>query len=185
MRSGAGGVEGAAEAHVHLDLDPRNLQATSPDEGGHVAKTDRSHLPALDARPGLEAAGGDVDDDARLALLLRDDPLVERPRDERDRAVAAGGRVAGIVEEDDAEVGVLVVRLDDVAAVHVRVPARLEDEQPTDVVEPLERVTPFLQDRAAAERLHSSRDDPERLPAGVVVDGADHGRHATAEARRR
>ena len=58
----------------------------------------------------------------------------------------------------------------DVAAVHVRVPARLEDEQPADVVEALERVAPPLEDRGAPERLDAAGDDPERLAARVVVD---------------
>ena len=46
---------------------------------------------------------------------------------------------------------------DDVAAVHVRVAARLVDEQPPDVVEPLERVAPALEDRRALGRLDARR----------------------------
>ena len=102
-----------------------------------------------------------------------DDPLVERPRDERDRPVAASGRVAGVVEEDDAEVGVGVVPGHDVTAVHVGVAPRLVDEQPADVVEPLERITSPLEDRRSAQRLDAAGDDPERLATGVVVDRPD------------
>jgi hypothetical protein len=98
-----------------------------------------------------------------LALAPLDDALVERPRDERDRPVPARGRVAGVVEEDDAEVGAVVVRLDDEAAVHVRVAARLVDEEPPNVVEPLERVAALVEDRRAARRLDTARHDPERL----------------------
>jgi hypothetical protein len=128
-------------------------------------------------RPRLQPARWDVDDDARLALAPLHDPVVERPRHERDRPVPARRRVAGIVEEDDAEVGAVVVRRDDMAAVHVRVTARLVDEQPPHVVEPLERIATLLEDRRAAQRLDAARDDPERLAAGVVVDGLDpHGR---------
>ena len=65
----------------------------------------------------------------------------------------ARGRVAGVVEEDDAEVGAVVLRLGDEAAVHVGVPARLVDEQPAQVVEPLGGVAALLEDRVAAERL--------------------------------
>jgi hypothetical protein len=50
---------------------------------------------------------------------------------------------------------------------------RLVDEQPPDVVEPLARVAALVEDSGAAERLDSAGDDPERLAAGVVVDGAD------------
>jgi hypothetical protein len=80
------------------------------------------------------------------------------------------------VEEDDAEVRSVVVRLDDVAAVHIGVTAWLEDEQPAHVVEPFERVAPLLEDRLAGQGLDAAGDDPERLAAGVVVDGADHER---------
>ena len=82
----------------------------------------------------------------------------------------ARGRIAGVVEEDDAEVGFAVVRLDDEAAVHVGVPARLVDEQPTNVVEPVVRVAPLVEDRRPMRRLDSARHDPERLAGGVVVD---------------
>ena len=51
----------------------------------------------------------------------------------------ARGRVAGVVEEDDAEVAA-GLGLDDEAAVHVRVATRLVDEQRANVVEPLGRV---------------------------------------------
>ena len=85
----------------------------------------------------------------------------------------AGGRVAGVVEEDDAEVGALVLRLGDEAAVHVGVAARLEDEQPPDVVEVLGGVAALVEDRPALERLDAAGDDAERLAAGVVVDRRD------------
>ena len=108
-----------------------------------------------------------------LALGARDDSLVQRPRDERDRPVTAGGRVAGVVEEHDAEVGTVVVRLDDVAAIHVGVAAWLVDEQPPHVVEAVERVASLVEDGTAQKRLDPGRDDAERLAAGVVVDSAD------------
>ena len=130
----------------------------------------RSDAAVPDARPGVETTGRHVDDDVVLALLARDDALVERPGDERDRPVSARGRVARVVEEDDAEIGVVVVRLDDEAAVHVGVAARLVDEQPPHVVEPLERVAPLVEDRRALRRLDAARDDPERLARRVVVD---------------
>ena len=77
------------------------------------------------------------------------------------------------MEEDDTEVGFVVRGSDDEAAVHVRMAARLVDEQAANVVEPLKGVPPLVEDRLARGRLHSSRDDPERLPARVVVDRAD------------
>ena len=77
------------------------------------------------------------------------------------------------MEEDDAEIGAVVVRLDDEAAVHVGVPSRLVDEQPAHVVEPLERVASLVEDRRAARRVDAARHDPERLARRVVVDRAD------------
>jgi hypothetical protein len=75
------------------------------------------------------------------------------------------------VEEHDAEVGPVVVRRDNVAAVHVGVPARLEHEEAADVVEPAGRVATALEDRAALRYGRPAGDDPKRLTAGVVVDG--------------
>ena len=78
------------------------------------------------------------------------------------------------MEEDDAEVGALVVRLRDEAAVHVRVPARLVDEQLAHVVEPLERKAALVEDRGALERRHTAGDDAKRLAGGVVVGRLDY-----------
>ena len=120
------GVEGASEGDV--DDPARRLDPLGPDERRHVAEAHGAHPPAFDGRPRLEPAGGHVDDDPVLPVGASDHALVERPRHERDRPVPAGGRVALVVEEDDAEVGAIVVRRDDVTAVHVGVPSRLVDE---------------------------------------------------------
>ena len=77
------------------------------------------------------------------------------------------------MEEDDAEVGALVLGLGDEAAVHVGVAARLVDEQAADVVDVLERVAPLVEDRAAGKRVDAAGDDAERLAGRVVVDRAD------------
>jgi hypothetical protein len=98
--------------------------------------------------------------------------LVERPGDERDRAVAARGRVAGVVEEDDAEVAA-GLRVDDEAAVHVGVAAWLVDQELADVVEAFHRIASRFQDRSSPGHLHPAGDDPKGLAAGVVVDGVD------------
>ena len=123
---GARRVERAAVGDV--DLACRRLEACAPDERRHVAEPHRAHLAAVHESPGLEPPGRHVDDDPLLALAPLDHALVECPGDECDRAMAARGRVAGVVEEDDAEIRAVVVRLADEAAVHVRVAARLVDE---------------------------------------------------------
>jgi hypothetical protein len=77
------------------------------------------------------------------------------------------------VEENDSEVGALVLRLRHEAAVHVGVAAGLVHEEPADGIEVLQREAALLQNRAALERRHAAGDYPERLAGGVVVDGLD------------
>ena len=78
------------------------------------------------------------------------------------------------MEEDHAELGSVILRLRDEAAVHVGVPARFENEQLADVVEVLQREAPFLQDGLSLEGWHTTADDPKRFAGSVIVDGADH-----------
>ena len=80
------------------------------------------------------------------------------------------------MEEDDTEVRAGVVRLDDEAAVHIGMASRLVDEQPTNVVESIERIAALVEDRLASWSLDSTGHDPEGLACGVVVDRVDlHG----------
>ena len=167
-------VERASERDLELVL--ADLEPGRVDVRGHVAEAHRAHATVLDVRPGFEASRRYVDDHVVLALGSLDDALVERPRDERDRPVPARGRVAGVVEEDDAEVRAVVVRLDDVAAVHVGMPARLVDQQAAYVVEPVVGVASLVEDRRPAQGIDAAGDDPERLAGSVVVDRANlHG----------
>ena len=87
--------------------------------------------------------------------------------------MAARGRVALVVEEHDAEVGAVVVRGRDEAAVHVGVTARLVDQQVADIVDMVRRPTAALEDRAPFELGDPADHDPERLAGGVVVDRFD------------
>ena len=172
-------VERPAEGDV--DDAARRLDPLPPDEGGDVPEPHRAHPAVLDPRPRLEAPRRDVDDDAVLALAALHDALVERPRDERDRPVPARGRVPLVVEEHDAEIGAVVVRRHDVAAVHVGVAARLEDQEAPEPIEPVAREAAPLEDRPALEGRHAARDDAKRLAARVVVDGRDAERAHSSE----
>ena len=96
-------VERAAEGDVHGA--PGGLQSSRVDVSGHVAEAHGLDVPVLDAGDRLQPARGAVDDDAGLRLGGVHDPALDRPGDERDRAVAARSRVARVVEEHDAEVG--------------------------------------------------------------------------------
>jgi hypothetical protein len=78
------------------------------------------------------------------------------------------------MEEDDAEVGARVSGLRHEAAVHVRVPARLVDEQLADVIEELEREAALVEDRGALERRHTAGNDAKRLAGGVVIRRLDY-----------
>ncbi len=78
------------------------------------------------------------------------------------------------MEEDHTELGALVLRLRHEPAVHVRVTARLEDEELADLVEVVERVAPLLQDGASAQRGDATADDAKGFAGRVIVDGAHH-----------
>ena len=69
------------------------------------------------------------------------------------------------------------------APVHVRVAARLEDQEPPKVVEVLADVAPPLEDSGAFQRGHARGDDAERLAARVVVDRLDPHGSVAGEAR--
>jgi len=77
------------------------------------------------------------------------------------------------MEEDDAEVGGLVLGLGHVAAVHVRVAARLVDQQAANFVQALGREAPLFENRPTLERRHTAGDYAERLTGGVIVDRLD------------
>ena len=174
-----GRVERAAERDVHTR--PAALDALCPDERRDVPKPHGAHPAARHGRPRLEPPRRHVHDQPVLALARLDDALLECPGDERDRPVPARRRVPLVVEEDDAEIGSVVVRRDDVAAVHVCVAARLEDEEAAEAVEVLAREAAAVEDRLALERRHAAGHDPERLAARVVVDDRDPRRGHSSE----
>ena len=87
--------------------------------------------------------------------------------------MATGGRVPGVVEEDGAELCAVVVARQDEAAVHVGVPARLEDQQLADPIVIAERRRATLEHRRPLQQRCAARDDAERLAGGVVVGRLD------------
>jgi hypothetical protein len=88
------------------------------------------------------------------------------------------------MEEDHPKLGALVLRLCDETAIHVRVPAWLEDEQLADLVEVVERVAPLLEDGASAQGRDPTADDAKGFAGGVIVDGAYHQAAASRIAHR-
>jgi hypothetical protein len=82
------------------------------------------------------------------------------------------------VPEQHAEVRAVVVGLDEEAAVHVGVPARLMAEQAPHDVDRLRRggVLAALAHRGAGNRRGAGGHDPERLARRVVVRRRDLGR---------
>ena len=170
-------VERSSEREVGVDRPGpgRQGEALNLHVRRDVAKADRLDAPTADPGDRLEPSRGDVDDHTGLGLSSLDETGVDRPRHERDRAVPARGREARVVEEDHAEVGALVVGLGHEAAVHVRMPARLEHEQPSHVVQLLGRETAALENRRPLERRRAACHDAKRLATRVVVDRADRG----------
>src|SRR5439155_20072650 len=82
--------------------------------------------------------------------------------------------VTGVAKEDHPELGAPVFRLRHESAVHVRVPARLEDEELADVIEVVECVAPLLEDRPAAQRRNAAADDAKGFAGGAIVYGTHH-----------
>ena len=158
-----------------LDLDPAREHV-----GGDVAERDRRDRAALHPHARADPARRDVDRELDLAVhRRRDAPRLDRPRRERDRAVPARRREPVLVPEQHAQLGAGVVGLDEEAAVHVGVPARLVAEQPPHALglRALERERPALGDRRARQLRGALEDDPERLAGRVVVRRAHlHGR---------
>jgi hypothetical protein len=89
--------------------------------------------------------------------------------------VAAGGGIAVLVPEEDAEIGAAVVRWNDEPAVHVCVPARLVAQQPTHPLHVLRRARVLApgEDGRPRNLDASLGDDAERLTCRVVVRRRD------------
>ena len=68
------------------------------------------------------------------------------------------------MKEHDAEIGAVVVRRHDVAAVHIGVATRLEDQEAPEPIEPVAREAAPLEDRLAPERRHPARHDANGSP---------------------
>ena len=149
-------VEGAAER----DVDSRQTSVPQTN-AGTLRKRTETHAPSR-TRATVSSRPDGTSTTTRVSSSRdQQHPRFERPRDERDRAVPARRRVAGVVEEHDAEIGAVVLRLGDEAAVHVGVAARLVDEQLPQMIEPLGRVAALLEDRVPAQLLPGH--DAERL----------------------
>ena len=77
------------------------------------------------------------------------------------------------MQEQDAEIGVGQIRGDQQRAVHVGMPARLGHQHPAQMVQPVARIPPLLQQRGALERRVAAGDDAHGLAASVHLDGRD------------
>ena len=125
------GVDRAAVGHVDRHA-ARPRDVARDHEGRHVAEGDGVHRVrrAARTRAPTRPDGTSTVTSTSPSAGAATTPRLDRPRAERDRAVAARGRVAVLVPEEHAEVGPVVVGRDEEAAVHVGVPARLVAEQP-------------------------------------------------------
>ena len=169
-------VKRAAVGDRHLDAPPGDghRQAVLQDKAGNILEAHRLDQLVLRDRDRREAARRHVNHHLRPPAGSRDQRRFDRPGDQRDGAVAARSAIAGVVEEDNSELGPVVLRLRDKATVHVGVPARFVHEQLADVVQMLQREAPLLQDGLSPESRHAAADDPKWFAGGVIVHGADH-----------
>ncbi len=122
---------------------------------------------ALTMRARLDPARRNVERHVRFV----DQSCFDHELGERDDRVAAHRAVALVVKEEDVEVGVRGAR--EHGAVHVGVPAGLEHQAGTQMIEVLAKVAPLLQHGAPFQLRQSVRDDSQRLAAGMHVDGRD------------
>src|SRR6266513_3293099 len=170
---GDDGVKRAAEGDRQLSLPAASghRQTVEEHEARDISEANRADAPILHGGHRFQAARGYVDHDLYQPAGGGNDCGVDRPGHQRDGAVAARRAVAGGVKEDYPELGAPIFRLRHESAVHVRVPAWLEDEKLADVIEVVERVAPLLEDRPAAQRRHAAADDAKGFAGGVIVDG--------------
>ena len=169
------GVDRAAVGHVDLDAGRRRRRARSRTTArcGTRRSRPRRRACARARRRGPTARRSRPRPRRRAGASTS--AGLDRPRAERDRAVAARGRVAVLVPEEHAEVGAVVVGRDEEAAVHVGVAARLVAEQPPHRVDLVRgrRVLAPLEHGRAGDLGRARRHDPERLAGRVVVRRAD------------
>jgi hypothetical protein len=156
-----------------VDVQRLRLETLGGDEGRHVAEPDVFHPTAGDGRDHGQPARRRVDDELGLWLRERQHAGLQRGGRERDRAVAARGRVAVVVEEEHAELRPVVDGIGDEAAVHIGMAARLVDQELPHAVEVLGRIAPLVEHRLAGNRPDAPGHDPEGLTGRVVVDRCD------------
>src|SRR5439155_10738050 len=143
-------------------------QAVFQDKAGNVLEAHRLDPLVLHDRDRLQPPRWHVYDHLSPRAGSRNQGRLDRPGHQRNRAMTAGGAVARVVEEHHAELGAVILRLRDKAAVHVGVPARLEDESLANVVEMLQREAPLPEDGLSLEARHATADNAERLAGGVI-----------------
>lgn len=160
----------------YVDLGSGGAHAAGDDIRRNVAKRHTLHQAGSSPHARDDAAGGHVDRDVDLTVLGRPHPArFDRPGAEGDRPVAARGRVAVLVPEQDPQVCATIVGRHEETAVHVRVPARLVAEEPAHAVDPIAapRVIAPVANGRPADLERGSVDDPKRLAGGVVVGRLD------------
>ena len=114
--------------HLYPPAGHGHRQAVFQDKAGNVLEAHRLDPLVLHDRDRLQPPRWHVHHHLSPRAGSRNQGRLDRPGHQRNRAVTAGGAVARVVEEHHAELGAVILRLRDKAAVHVGVPARLEDE---------------------------------------------------------
>ena len=112
---------------------------------------------AVGGDEGFHQAAGALDGDAGLARLPRHDSPIHRPAAERDHRMAAHGGIALVMDEEHGEIGARQIGLDRQHAIHVEMPARLEHQQPAQMIQMLAGMAPLGEDGGARDRRIARR----------------------------
>ena len=165
-------VEGAAIADIEIErAQPRHLhrRIEGEGEGRHAFEADG----AVGGDEGFHQAAGALDGDAGLSRLPRHDAPIHRPAAERDHRMAAHGGIALVMDEQHGEIGARQIGLDRQHAIHVEMPARLEHQQPAQMIQMLAGMAPLGEDGGPRDRRITRGDEADRLAARVHLDGFD------------
>jgi hypothetical protein len=173
-------VKGAAVGDVELQRPPvAGVHHDLPreDEGGDGAKGDRagprSAGSLLDLHPGAYETARHLDRHLGFRLRRRHQARVDRPAAERHDGVAAHGRVALAMQEQDGEIGLRMVRLDRHSAIHLCMPTRLEHQEAAIGVVVGAGIAALVQQTAPLQLRIARGDDAQRFAAAVHLDGGD------------
>ena len=172
------GVELAAVGNVGAQAHAweRHLDARMQDKRRHVGEQHACNagsigVATIEGRPDGSSCG--VEGDATDLRVGRQQPALECDGRDRDDAMAAHAAEPLVVHEQHAGVRARLRRLGENRTPHVRVPARLEHQDPAKPVGPPRCPVQLVAHGAAAWRREAVHDEPKWRTGHVRIDGPD------------